>query len=107
MNHSKTMDPPEIVRAIMSLYNQPTFFVSMGGQHSTTLPQATRIRQGCPLSPYLFLAAMTTMYADIHDALGGPASKASMLLAQIRTETSYADDTICVARQLRPFERLL
>ena len=79
----------------------------MGGEDSNILPQETGIRQICPLSPYLFLIVMTAMYSDIHDALGGPLSKSSMILKQICTEALYTYDTIRVAKQTAPFERLL
>eukprot|EP00975_Prorocentrum_lima_P045299 9485382-Prorocentrum_lima.AAC.1 len=53
----------------MSLYDSPEFTVALHGETSTPYPQARGIRQGCPLSPYLFIAVMTVIFSDIKDYL--------------------------------------
>eukprot|EP00975_Prorocentrum_lima_P021662 4564070-Prorocentrum_lima.AAC.1 len=54
----------------MQLYEQPPFFVELDGNTSTPQTQATGIRQGCPLSPYLFTMIMTAMFHDVHQQVG-------------------------------------
>ena len=53
------------------------------------------IRQGCPLSPYLFILVMTVMFFDIHvnldDTLEG-----NELRNFEESEILYADDTLLV-----------
>ena len=54
---------------VAALYDNPSFNVKQEGVTSDTKKQETGIRQGCPLSPYLFLAVMTAIWHDIHGQL--------------------------------------
>ena len=58
--------PEQIINIIKCMYTNPTFQVSMDGKTSSWKQQYTGIRQGCPLSPYLFIIVMTVMFHDIH-----------------------------------------
>ena len=52
---------------VKALYKNPTFNVEMGHQASGWKKQNTGIRQGCTLSPYLFLIVMTAIMHDIRE----------------------------------------
>ena len=58
--------PNKIIASVRNLYSNPKFAVNMGGSQSSWKKQRRGIRQGCPLSPYLFLIIMTEMFHDIH-----------------------------------------
>eukprot|EP00975_Prorocentrum_lima_P035630 7489386-Prorocentrum_lima.AAC.1 len=60
---------PKLQRLIEALYAHPRFCAMMHGERSEYLVQSTGIRQGCPLSPYLFLFVMTVLFEDVHAAL--------------------------------------
>ena len=46
--------PAHTRQVIMALYNNPTFVVRDSSQKSSKYTQTKGLRQGCPLSPYLF-----------------------------------------------------
>ena len=53
------------IDVIRRLYSVKRYNVEMNGECSATHEQQTGIRQGCPLSPYLFLCIMTVLFSDI------------------------------------------
>eukprot|EP00975_Prorocentrum_lima_P068189 12919284-Prorocentrum_lima.AAC.1 len=46
--------PAKLIKMVKALYSNPRFQVCMYGHQSQFYPQRAGIRQGCPLSPYLF-----------------------------------------------------
>ena len=56
----------QVLNCVTSLYESSEFFVEMDGTKSENLKQTRGIRQGCPLSPYLFLATMTCLFEDVY-----------------------------------------
>ena len=58
---------PKLIRLTKQLYKNPTFRVEIYGQESQWEKQSTGIRQGCTLSPYLFLILMTAIFHDMRE----------------------------------------
>lgn len=59
------------LRNIMkALYKNTQFETEIDGVESEWQTQKTGIRQGCPLSPYLFIIVMSVMFHEIHKELG-------------------------------------
>ncbi len=54
------------IDVIKNCYNTPTFFVKDSFGTSEIKLQKTGIRQGCPLSPHLFIMVMTCIDYDIN-----------------------------------------
>ena len=78
----------------------------MEGIESEWKERKAGIRQGCPLSPYLFIIIMSCLFLDIHkhDALNmAPFRVQGMQHDQVL----YADDTICISEDDEAMERLL
>ena len=60
----------KVIRLIRALYMNPTFKVEVDGVESGWYPQEVGVRQGCPLSPYLFVAFMTVLMKGVQARQG-------------------------------------
>jgi hypothetical protein len=58
---------PHLINIVQSLYTDPTFYVTLNGNTSKLHTQKRGIRQGCPLSPYLFIVVMAALFHDVHE----------------------------------------
>ena len=66
----KRLGPPKkMVDVLTSFYSNPQFRVKDREGKSTYRTQKAGIRQGCTLSPHLFICLMTVMFHDIHNDL--------------------------------------
>ena len=82
------------------LYKNPKFKMEIDGISLNWYKQATGIRQGCPLSPYLFLIIMTVVFYDIHKKEHIiRALQNSHVLGTDFNEVLYADDTILITNK--------
>ena len=96
----------KIANVITELYRTPTFKVEMEGIESAWTEQITGIRQGCPLSPYLFIIIMSCLFHDIHkyDRLKLGEQR---MEGMEHDEVLYADDTICMTQDEEAMNRIL
>ena len=90
--------PPQYINAVRALYSDPQFVVKIQGTCSNWHTQHRGIRQGCPLSPYLFICVMHVLFEEIHD-------DANMTNSQLDgldfSELAYADDTALITKNIR------
>ena len=61
--------PQKYVDLIQDVYTDPTFEVKELNTRSATYPQGSGVRQGCPLSPYLFVMFLTVLMTDVKNEL--------------------------------------
>ena len=98
--------PTKMISVIRAMYTNTKFNITMEGHTSDWHIQETGIRQGCPLSPYLFLIIMTTLFHDIH--MHDPQNlTAHRICGANFDEIVYADDTICVSTDTKAMNQFL
>lgn len=96
--------PPTFMKAIASLYKNPTFAVNAENKQSEWKQQRAGIRQGCPLSPYLFVIVMTVIMRDVSEEEN---FNRGLLDGLSFTELLYADDTVLLTTNVSTMNRLL
>ena len=90
--------PPNYLSIITSLYTDPTFQVISRDGRVAKGKVGSGIRQGCPLSPYLFIIVLSVIMSDLDDHLldiGVPTNTWSV--GRPTYDLEYADDTLLMA----------
>mgnify|MGYP001469086900 CR=1 FL=1 len=91
---------------VRALYKAPKFVVRIEDSISNWYVQGSGIRQGCPLSPYLFVLVMTCIEADAVAKLSGRTTT-SRLPNLDYDMVFYADDTRVFSNPLQGIDEIL
>jgi hypothetical protein len=83
---------PQWIRWVSSLYRSATSAIKLNGVEGSTFPLARSVRQGCPLSLYLFILAMDVLGHMLDDHRFGVEGLALPGGGKI-TDQTFADDT--------------
>ena len=105
-----SLDVPEpLANAIMSLYASPTFQVHDSGFTSDVHQQLGGVRQGCPLSPYLFVLCMSALFRHVELFYESHFSQIAGVINRPFPlwDLQYADDTVLLAHSPIALTRLL
>ena len=97
--------PEKMLRILTAFYISPKFRIKDREGMSTFRKQRTGIRQGCPLSPYLFIILMTVLIADVHEELGDTNIEPPDNISE--SELLYADDTLLMTKDQDSMKNLV
>ena len=85
--------PPNMLRLVTHMHDHPKVKITTEGISSRYRRQESGIRQGCPLSPFLFILLIRALFQDLKSKLNIP--KQVEPIKGIRyAEVLYADDTM-------------
>ena len=94
---------------IMSLYSSPRFLVRDSNIKSSEQVQTKGLRQGCPLSPYLFSFVLTHLFDEVesqYETRFGHIAGVFQLPSPL-WDLEYADDTVLLSTSADALNRLL
>ena len=113
VNHSRLIETLErmkldqkMIDNIQALYGNPMFRTVHNNRTSDWKRQHSGIRQGCPLSPYLFVIMMNVLFADVRHRNNDPMRRKSLQRMSFQ-ELLYADDTPIVAKNTQNARELI
>lgn len=98
--------PDNMLKLIKMIYKDPKFRVRSNKTDSTYRDQKTGIRQGCPLSPYLFVVVMAVLMKDVKNRLNTPKQKEPINGIKF-AEILYADDTLLFGTHTQNINKFL
>ena len=84
--------PLKFVNIIRALYSQTTGRVKVYGELSKSFPTTSDVRQGCPLSPFLFNSVMDAIMTRALDGLQNPG--VHFISGENIVDLEYADDIV-------------
>ena len=101
--------PVSFVQAIMAIYSAPQFRVKDSGYTSELGTQRRGVRQGCPLSPYLFDVVLTCLFRDVEQSYEQQCGILVGVLAVPSRlwDLEYADDMVLMSHSFTQLNRLL
>ena len=79
---------------------------SRTGRENRDLEGKTGIRQGYPLSPYLFVIFMTVLFHDVQEEVGNKTMERAMDIVDF-SNILYADDTFLAGKHARELNKIL
>ena len=102
--------PEKTINMIKAIYLAPNYLITEKDVTTTPRIQKTGIRQGCPLSPYLFIMLMTVIMHDVESSLTEQeldTTNRDRLHKQVNGKLLYTDDTIIMAKTAESVETIL
>ena len=101
--------PEPLLNAVMSLYVESTFEICDKFGTTVSYTQSRGIRQGCPISPYIFNIVLTVLLHDVEqDYIRINGTSPWVYSAnQPLWDVEYADDTVLITRSASSLQEIL
>ena len=101
--------PNHMIAVVMALYRAPTFVVRDFGLKSAPMKQTKGLRQGCPLSPYLFSFILTHLFHTVEERYASQYGEIPGVFYTPKPvwDLEYADDTVLLSNSADQLTRLL
>ena len=97
--------PRKFVKIIRSLYSQTQGRVRVYGELSKSFPTRSGVRQGCPLSPFLFNFVIDEIMKRALDGLQNPGVR--IMTGENLVDLEYADDIVLLFEELHQAQSVL
>ena len=101
------MVPNKLISLIGGFYENPQFKVRQGSVEFTRRAQEAGIRQGCSLSPYLFVLLMGVLFHDVTELITRTRRPREPIDGILLSEILFTDDTIIFGANTRCIHVLL
>jgi len=92
-----------IIRTIENMYEEPTYRIKIGMKGTRKFWTGKGLRQGCPLSPLLFLI----LIADVEEFMKGRSNGGAQIGKKRIFTLAYADDLAALATEEDELKRML
>ena len=80
---------PEFRKWVSMLYHSPQAVVNVNGERSEAFALESSVRQGCPLSPFLYVLALKPLLRRLRDRTANQALRGVLLLAVSERKSLY------------------
>lgn len=98
--------PSKMVKVLRSVYTNLQFRAKYNEEVAEYKTQHSGIRQGCPLSPYLFVLLMTVLFNEVHNDLDTMIRSERVDHINF-TEILYADDTLLITKKASALNKFI
>ena len=95
----------DYLRWVRLLYQTPKTVIQINGKQSSPFPVTRSVRQGCPLSPLLYILSLEPLLRKLRDETTSPYLQGIVSTEGVRTtDSEYADDVTAYVSSIKDIE---